>query len=287
MNAALTTLIAKILFPNVSLSSKKLRTAVSGKTILITGASYGIGEQLTLLLSEYNVHLVISARSEKKLYALKSQVEQNGSLCTVIVADLYEEGDAELIISKVVDDLKIVDIVISNAGKSIMRPLHDSLDRFHDITRTTMVNYLSPARIILALTPLLENSKGKLINVSAVNVLLLPAPQWAAYQASKSAFDQWFRSNQAEWATMGIRTKTIYLPLVKTNMIAPNKIYSSMPAMRPEQAAARILKLLYTPRSYSKPWWSVFPETASFFFRFIWERSLPAIVRSIQNGKSF
>jgi NAD(P)-dependent dehydrogenase (short-subunit alcohol dehydrogenase family) len=73
------------------------------------------------------------------------------------------------------------------------------------------------------------------INVSAVNVLLVPAPKWAAYQASKTAFDQWFRSVGPELNARGVSTTSIYLPLVRTRMMEPTKEYKNMPAMQPEQ----------------------------------------------------
>ncbi|MDV6167590.1 SDR family NAD(P)-dependent oxidoreductase [Flavobacterium sp. DG1-102-2] len=262
----------RVLFPNVSINPKKLANAISGKTIVITGASYGIGEELALLFSGYNAHLILVARTQQKLQAVADTVMQNGSACTIISADLYLENEVD----RVIEILKAlpggIDIFISNAGKSITRSLGDSLDRYHDFTRTNALNYLAPVKLLLAATPLLKAANGKIINVSAINVLLLPAPKWAAYQASKTAFDQWFRSNAAEWKIMGVRIATIYLPLVRTRMMAPNKNYKNYPAMQPEQAALRIAKLLYSTRSYTKPWWTVFPQTGSFFGRYVWEK---------------
>ena len=103
--------------------------------------------------------------------------------------------------------------------------------------------------------PQLQVNQGQIINVSALNVLLLPMPEWSAYQASKSAFDQWFRSVSPELSAHGITTSTLYLPLVRTRMIAPTAMYQSAPAMRPEQVAALIGRLIIHKKTSFKPWW--------------------------------
>lgn len=102
-----------------------------------------------------------------------------------------------------------LDVIVSNAGKSIRRSIHDSLDRYHDFTRTMAINYFAPVRLLLSIIPLLEKNKGQIINVSTINALLLPIPYWAAYQASKGAFDTWFRSVAPELNAIGIATTTI------------------------------------------------------------------------------
>lgn len=265
------TFIEQLLFPDVSLDSVKLQRAISGKTIVVTGASYGIGEQLSLLFSNYNVHLILIARTAEKLNTITEIVRKNGSQCSLIIADFYQETEVDRTINELRALTDTIDVFISNAGKSIMRSLESSLNRFHDFTRTNSLNYLAPVKIILAITPLLKSSNGHIINVSAINVLLLPAPKWAAYQASKTAFDQWFRCNTTEWKIMKIKAKTIYLPLVKTKMIAPNKKYKNYPAMQPQQAAFRIAKLLYSSKNCSKPWWLIFPQLGSFLGKKIWE----------------
>ncbi|MCW4470490.1 SDR family NAD(P)-dependent oxidoreductase [Flavobacterium sp. MFBS3-15] len=265
------TIVERFLFPKSTISHERLRKAIFGKTIVITGASYGIGEELALLFSGYEVHLVLIARTEEKLLTLSETVRSNGSKCTLIPADLYRENE----VGRVIEELGIldcIDIFISNAGKSINRSLQNSLDRYHDFTRTNSLNYLAPVRLLLAMTPKLKANKGQVINVSAINVLLPPASGWAAYQASKTAFDQWFRSNSAEWKSMRIQVKTIYLPLVRTRMIAPNENYKNYPAMQPQQAAVRIARLVCSGSNSSKPWWAIFVQAGGFFGRGLWER---------------
>jgi short-subunit dehydrogenase len=265
------TFIETLLFPKTKLNAQQLRQKINGKTIVITGASFGIGEQLALLFSNYYVHLVLIARSQDKLAALSKTIIENGSGCTIIAADLYQEHDLDLVIKQLASLEKGIDIFISNAGKSITRSLLESIGRYQDLIKTNTLNYLAPAKMMLAITPILSQNKGQIINVSAMNVLLLPAPKWAAYQASKSALDQWMRCHWAEWKVMGIQVKTIYLPLVRTRMIAPNLEYQHYPAMQPDQAAVRIANLISSNQTLIKPWWAIFPQTASFFGRAVWQ----------------
>lgn len=126
---------------------------------------------------------------------------------------------------------------------------------------------MGPVQLILALTPILVARQGHIINISAINVLLLPAPQWAAYQASKTAFDQWFRCAAPELNAQGVRTTSIYLPLVRTRMIAPTKAYQNMPALSPDQVAKLICKaVIARPRTIA-PWWLVIGQLASVLLR--------------------
>ena len=238
-----------------------------GKTIVITGASFGIGEQLALKLSSCRVHLVLIARSLDKLQELKTVVESGGSTATIISADLYREEETERVLAQLKALPGGIDIFVNNAGKSIMRPLMESLERYHDVTRTNSLNYLAPVKLILGLMPVLMKKQAQIINVSAVNVLLAPAPHWAVYQASKTAFDQWFRCNRAEWKLAGISSGSAYFPLVRTRMITPNPMYRNAPAMPLEQAARILAKMCYTRNALYKPWWLIFVQSASFFSR--------------------
>lgn len=256
-----------VLFPSFPYSLKKLEAAVRGKTIVITGASFGIGERLARELSLCKVHLVLIARSLDKLQELKTGVESSGSRATIINADLYREEEAERVLAQLKALPGGIDIFVNNAGKSIMRPLMESFERYHDVTRTNSLNYLAPVKLILGLMPVLMKKQAQIINVSAVNVLLPPAPHWAAYQASKTAFDQWFRCNRAEWKLAGIGSSRAYFPLVRTRMIAPNPMYRNAPAMPVEQAARILAKMCYTRTALYKPWWLVFVQGASFFSR--------------------
>jgi short-subunit dehydrogenase len=278
-------LFEHLIFPSTYLNKQKLRRQLEGKTVLITGASSGIGEQLAYLLSEIKVHLILVARREDKLLAMKNEMETKAAQISVFPADLRDEKEMEGLLTFLHQLPDGLDIIISNAGHSIRRSIEQSLDRYHDFTRLMAINYFAPVQLLLSTLPLLEKKQGHIINVSTVNALLHPLPHWAAYQASKAAFDTWFRSAAPELNMKGISTTSIYLPLVRTPMILPTAVYQQMPAMSPQHVAQIIGSSLYTKRRTYKPWWLIFGQLASVLFRRCWELSLPRMLRKKGDGK--
>jgi short-subunit dehydrogenase len=264
-------LLEHILFPPVLLNNKKLYRKLYGKTILITGASSGIGASLAWALARYPVHLLLVARSEDKLCMLKEKIEKEGARVSIFCADLRNRDELAKLIAFVKQLPEKLDFFISNAGKSIRRSIHDSLDRFHDFSRTMALNYFAPVELLLSLIPLLAENEGKVINVSSVSVLLMPVPRWAAYLASKTALDVWFRSIAPELHALGITTSSVYFSLVKTPMILPTKEYQNKPAMSSEHAAKIILRAMTSKRSIYRPWWLFFGQLASVLFRRVHE----------------
>ncbi|KRF08089.1 epimerase [Paenibacillus sp. Soil766] len=267
-SANLHRLLAYLLYPPTKLNKPKLERQLAGTTVLITGASSGIGEQLAYLLADMRVHLILVARREAKLATMKLDIETKAAArVSVFPADLRDPKDMEGLLTFLHQLPDGLDIVISNAGHSIHRSIRESLDRYHDFTRTMAINYFAPVGLLLSTIPLLEKKKGHIINISTVNVMLVPMPHWAAYQASKSALDTWFRSAASELNMMGIATTSIYLPLVRTPMILPTAAYRRLPAMSPEHVAKMIGNAIYTRRQSFKPWWLIFGQLASVFVR--------------------
>lgn len=265
------TILEHILFPLKSLNQTKLAKQVDGKTILITGATFGIGEQLSLMLAKTNAQLILVGRTKEKLETLKVQIKELGGNVQIVPTNLTDDADLDNLISTLLNLDNGVDIFISNAGRSIRRSINESLDRFHDFERTMDLNYYAPVKLMLKIIPILKQNKGQVINVSAINVLLVPAPKWSAYQASKAAFDNWFRCVGPELKVDGVVYTTIYLPLVKTRMIAPTKAYDKMPAMKPEQVSKLIGKYIVNRKSKFQPWWLIYGQLASVLFRSLFE----------------
>lgn len=256
-----------ILFLEKRINSKKLQQELKGKTILITGASFGIGEELAYMLAMKEIELIIVGRTKDKLELVKEKVEKLGGVAEVYCADLRIEKQIDGLIEYLKNRKRGVDVFVSNAGKSIKRSIFKSLDRYHDFTRTMEINYYAPVKLCLALIPILEKRQGHILNISAINVLFLPMPEWSAYQSSKTAFDQWLKSVSPELNAKNIATSTLYLPLVKTRMIEPTKMYKNMPAMKPKHVARIICSMIMNRKSIYKPWWAIFAEIGSFLLR--------------------
>lgn len=261
------TLLERVLFLSPSFNFEKMKKEMDGKTVLITGASSGIGKDFAYLLADTTAHLILVARTEANMNIMKVEIEKASATVTVFPVDLRnEEERIELLtfLHQLPDGL---DVVVSNAGISINRPIAQSLDRYHDFTRTMALNYFAPVQLLLSLIPMLAQKNGQIINVSTINALLFPVPYWAAYQASKTAFDTWLRSAEPELKVKNISTTSIYLPLVRTPMIKPTIAYQNSPAMSPVHVAEMIGHALYTKRKIYKPWWLVLGQWASVVFR--------------------
>ena len=262
-------LLEHFLFPPALFDGQKLAGALNGKTVLITGASFGIGENIAFILSKTNANLILVARTAEKLTEIKNKIEVENKISkiTILPTDLTNEKQVENLLDELRKLPDGIDVLISNAGKSIRRPLFESLGRFHDFQRTMKLNYFAPVQLITRSDSVLQKNRGQIINISAVNVLLIPAPFWSAYQSSKTAFDQWIRCAAPELEAANIVTTSIYLPLVRTRMIAPTAEYENAPAMSPEHAAKIICRSIYTRRKIFKPWWLIFGQIASVIFR--------------------
>ena len=260
-----------LFFPFLWYSRARLHKRLAGKTVLITGASFGIGECLALTLADTKARLLLVARTADKLLEVKQKVEAKGGNAQIFPCDLTDPTAVQGLLQQLLQLPDGIDIVVSNAGKSIRRSIFDSLDRLHDFSRTMNLNYLGPVQLLLSLIPTLIARRGQVINISALNVLLVPPPKWAAYQASKTAFDQWFRCVGPELNARGVATTSIYLPLVRTRMIEPTEAYKNAPAMQPEQVASLICRAINSRRRSYWPWWLPAAQLACILFRWPWE----------------
>ncbi len=273
-----------LFFASVGFSSHKLKLRLEGKAVLITGASFGIGECLAHLLAQSGCRLILVARTKEKLEKVQSTIAALGGEAEIWPCDLTEPDQVDSLVSHI-KSTGGVDIVVSNAGRSIHRSIFDSLDRHHDVQRTMDLNFLAPSRLVLSLIPSLVERSGHVINVSALNVLLTPAPKWAAYQASKTAFDQWMRSIAPELRAKGVKTTTIYLPLVRTRMIKPTKAYDKAPALSPEEAASLICRAIVSQRRMYGPWWLMPAQLGSVLLRTALEMLMTRLSKTASNAE--
>ena len=219
-----------------------LRTTVGGSTVIVTGASSGIGEATARMLGAAGAETVLVARSEGRLKTLKREIEEAGGRACVHPADLSDVGAVDALVDGVHRCHGDVDVLVNNAGHSIRRSIDLSYDRFHDFERTIRVNYLGPVRLVLGVLPRMrELGRGHLLNVSSLGVLFA-APRFSAYLASKSAFESFLRCIAPEVRGEGVAVTNIYMPLVHTPMAEKTHVYRLMPGLTAEQAAVRICR---------------------------------------------
>jgi NAD(P)-dependent dehydrogenase (short-subunit alcohol dehydrogenase family) len=234
----------------------KLRSAISGKTVLVTGASYGVGEATARKLAAAGATVLVVARSADKLDELAASINASGGKAVAYPTDLTDETAVGELTKKIGDEHGALDIVVSNAGKSLRRSLHDQYDRPQDFQRTIEINYLGPIKLLLGVLPAMrEQGRGHIVNVSSVAVRVPPGPQWGVYQASKGAFDRWLRSVGPELHTDGVDVTSVYFALVRTRMIEPTPILGKLPGLDPDEAADVIAKaIIERPRTLAPPW---------------------------------
>ncbi len=210
------------------------RIDLRGKRVLLTGASSGIGEAAAEKFADAGATVIAVARRQELLDALAARITDRGGDAQAVSADL-SDLDA---IDELVKTVGPVDILINNAGRSIRRPLAESLDRWHDVERTMTLNYLSPLRLIRGFAPaMIERGDGHIINVATWGVMNEAAQLFAVYNASKAALAAVSRVIETEWAPKGVHSTTLYYPLVATPMIAPTRAYDGLPALSSDEAA--------------------------------------------------
>lgn len=266
--------------PPSGVGEDELRTAVAGRTALVTGASYGLGEATARRLGAAGATVLLTARSGERLEQIAAEIRAAGGNAHVKVADMTETESVEALAEWALSLHGGVDVVVSNAGKSIRRSVELSYDRFHDFERTIGINYLGPVRLLLALLPSMRaRGEGHIVNVSTIGARIAPGPRWGAYQASKSAFDIWLRSVAPELRGDGVTTTQVYMALIHTRMSAPTPIYRHVPGQTPEQAAATICRaIVRRPRSIA-PWWAPVADVATTVGRTPWEAATGVLFR--------
>ena len=226
--------------------------ALAGRRVVITGASSGIGRAAALQVAQAGGVPLLVARRTEALEEVKSEIGRNGGQAWVYSCDLTDSDSVDALVAQMLEDHESVDMLVNNAGRSIRRSVHLSYDRMHDYERTMSLNYFAPVRLILGLLPHMTQRRfGHIVNVSSIGVQANP-PRFSAYVASKAALDAFSRVVATETYGDGVTFTTIHMPLVRTPMIGPTKLYDRFPTSTPEEAGEMVLKaLLDRPKDVS------------------------------------
>ena len=227
------------------LIDKSLRGTVGGKVVLVTGGSSGIGLAAAVKFAKAGAITVICARDQAKLDEARAQILEEagkGAIVHTYSADIANEESCKAFVAQLQAEHGGVDFLINNAGRSIRRAIESSYDRFHDYERTMQLNYFGALRITTGLLPgMVAKKRGHVVNISSISVLV-NAPRFSAYVASKAALDAWTSCAASEFADQGVTFTTVNMPLVRTPMTAPTKIYENMPLLSTDEASDLIVQ---------------------------------------------
>jgi NAD(P)-dependent dehydrogenase (short-subunit alcohol dehydrogenase family) len=237
-----------------ALGTVSLEQAVRGRVVMVTGASSGIGRSAALKIADAGGIVLLVARTAEKLEETKAQIENGGGTGHVHSCDLADMDDIDRMADEVLARHGHVDILVNNAGRSIRRSIALSYDRFHDFERTMQLNYFGAVKLILKLLPVMrERRSGQIVNISSIGVQT-NTPRFSAYVASKAALDAFSRCVASEIVDEGVSITTIHMPLVRTPMIKPTKMYNRFPTITPEKAADMICEaIIYKPKRIATP----------------------------------
>jgi NAD(P)-dependent dehydrogenase (short-subunit alcohol dehydrogenase family) len=229
-----------------ALTEANLRAALTGRVVLVTGASSGIGRAVAVAVGRHGARVLLVSRTAEKLEELRVEIEAAGGEAWTYPTDLSDMDACDRMAARVLQDHGRVDVLVNNAGRSIRRSFAQALDRFHDFERTMRLNYFGAVKLMQALVPgMRERRSGHVINISSIGVQAFP-PRFGAYVASKSALAALSRCIQPELADDGVAITNIHMPLVRTPMIAPTGIYRNFPTIDTDEAAEMVLQAILT-----------------------------------------
>jgi NAD(P)-dependent dehydrogenase (short-subunit alcohol dehydrogenase family) len=222
------------------------------RVAIVTGAGGGLGRAYALELARRGARVVVNdlgaardgtGHSDAALAVVK-EIEALGGEAFSNGGSVTEYDQMVAMVAQAKERWGRIDILINNAGRSIRRTVEASCDRFHDLERTMQLNYFGAMRLTLGILPqMAQRGAGQIINISTIGALTYP-PRFSAYVASKAALDAWTLCAAAEYADVGVKFSIVNMPLVRTPMIAPTRVYEHVPALTPEEAAELVIEAI-------------------------------------------
>ncbi len=215
---------------------------LAGQTIVLTGASSGIGAEAARKLARLGATVCLLARRHDELEGVRADIEAAGGMAYIYPVDLADAVATAEVGRRLLKDHDRIDAVVNNAGRSIRRSIAQSVGRDHDYERTMAINYFGAVRLTLAVVPrFIEQGHGHVVVSSSMSTQV-PIPLFSAYLASKAALESFARSLSAELGHQGVTSTVVYLPMVRTEMSTATDIYQAMPMLSADKAANWLVK---------------------------------------------
>jgi short-subunit dehydrogenase len=190
--------------------------AFTGKTVLITGASEGIGRALALTLATEKPRLALAARSEARLAEAARACAARGAEVVALPGDVSREADCRQLVAGTLERFGALDVLVNNAGIT-MWSRFDEISDLGVFARLLAVNYLGAVYTTAAALPHLKASRGLIVAVASI-AGLTGVPERTAYAASKHAMVGFFESLRIELAGSG----------VDVSIVAPDFVVSEL-----------------------------------------------------------
>ncbi len=193
-------------------------TCLTGKVVVITGASGGIGEAAARAFDRQKAKIVLVSRREDKLLKLACELKES----LVIKADLSDETQAAMIIGKTIAHFGRLDILINNAASIIVVPAKNVTTE--DFLKAFLTNLCGPAVTTrLALKQMEIQGEGQIINIGSPG-FMMGIPFYSPYVCSKAAFSAWTRTIQAEWADSCVAISEYFPGYIRTDSDPESRI---------------------------------------------------------------
>ncbi|MDJ0392455.1 SDR family NAD(P)-dependent oxidoreductase [Rhodococcus sp. G-MC3] len=240
--------VLALIGPRMERNDARIRRTVAGKTVLMTGASFGQGEATARLLAAHGAIVVMVARSAERLDEVAAEITAAGGIAHACPLDLSDMPAIDAFAKELLRTHGPIDILVHNAGKSLRRSIYRSAERISDMDAMVGANFTGPMRLTLALLPSMKaNGGGQIVNIATAGLWMTPAaPRWGFYLGCKGGFDIWLRSVGLEAKRDGIDVTTVYAGHIKSRMVATGWV-SKSPGHTPTQAA-RVLAYAITRR---------------------------------------
>ncbi len=234
---------------------------LTGKNIIITGASGGIGEQMATLCAERGANLVLLARNFEKLNQLKAELENRFRVnVNVHKLDVSDTSEVEAVFSNILSELNHVDVLVNNAGFGVFREASEaSVDEIKGMFAVNVVGLMACTRMVLP--KMREQGSGHIINIAS-QAGKIATPKSSVYSATKHAVLGYTNSLRMELSKHNVYVTAINPGPIETNFFAiadekgtyVKNVKKYM--LKPEYVAKKVVGAMLTPtREINLPRW--------------------------------